>query len=375
MQLKAFSATCPILDGVENASQFFDSIKVNYNSLRKKGKYTTLPAPSLYIHQINKGGKSYLGLVASIDMVEYLNGRIIPHEKTITTLEEKHISLLKNTGAQLKPVMLAHRKLDGLQPILLEVVSEYGHFLEVPFPELEEVHRYWQVPQGTLTRQLLNTYQDNVLTAYVADGHHRLAANASLFQQFGKAFRCLPAAIYEEDQLRIYAFNRLVKGLNGLTAPDLLARISDIADITPLPKAEQPAKTGELTMFLQGEWFRLKWKTTTTKKENNAPVQLDVDRLNSRILEGVLGISDIRSARRVQYFEGTIPLSKLMEKVSWNKNKVLFCPPPIGLNTFFEISDRRQILPPKSTCFEPRIRSGILVREFREEALQFECRE
>ena len=361
MQLRAFSATIPNLDGVVSPTVFFDSIKVKYISLRNQGRYTTLPSASLYIHQINKAGKSFLGLVGCIDLREYLGGKIIPHEKTITSLEDKQIRLLNKTRAQLKPVMLAHRKTSGLQPLLHEVVELNSHFLEVNFEELGEMHRYWQGPEGELTERLLHLYRNEVPVAYVADGHHRLAANARLFQQTGQN-EWVPAALYEEDQLRIFAFNRIVKIPKELSPIGFIARLSQFAEITPLPKEQKPLKPGELTVFMQGEWFRLTWKTSIANPQVHSR-QLDVDRLNSLVLEGVLGISDIRSSKQVRYIEGVTPLSQLMQQVRWNKNMVLFCLPPIDLETFFYISDQRQTLPPKSTWFEPRIRSGVLVRE------------
>lgn len=363
MHLKAFKASYPKLDGLKNPSLFFDSIKVRYNSLRKQGQYLTLPTPSIYLHQILKDGKSFRGIVACIDLEDYLKGHIIPHEKTITALEEKQIRLLQKTRAQLKPIMLAHRKTERLQPLLQEVVAQHPHFLEVQFDELGELHRYWQVPQGRLTEEILDVYGHQVPSVYVADGHHRLAANATMFQNLGAEHRWMPAALYEEDQLHIFEFNRIVKGLNGLTPLAFMARLSSVAEITPLPQAAKPSKTGELTMFLKGEWFRLSWRGASSHAQSAAP-RLDVDLLNSQVLEGVLGITDIRNARRVQYLQGTIPLEQILESLSWNKNQVLFCLPSIDLKTFFEISDRRQTLPPKSTWFEPRIRSGLLVRRF-----------
>lgn len=360
MQLSPFRATYPHLHGVEDPLAFFNFIKVNFNSLRKQGFFSSLKYPSIYIHQITRANETHLGLVACVDMEEYHRGNIVPHEKTIQILEEKQISLIKRTKAQLKPVMLTHRKVPGLEALLIQVISAHKHFLEVDFEILGEVHRYWQVPPGPLTNQLLEMYHTQVNTVYVADGHHRLAANSLLFQQHGGPFRWIPASLYAEDQLQVFEFNRIVKGLNGLSPLALLARLSDIAKITPLQGARKPEGQGEITMFLQGECFSLKWRDPVNQPPKIVN-QLDVVRLNCQVLEGILGISDIRTDKRVQYLEGVVPLSQLLGKVK--KDRVLFCLPPIDFQTFFEISDQRQTLPPKSTWFEPRIRSGILVRE------------
>lgn len=362
MQIKAFKALCPKTEAVESPSEFFTAIKEKFNAFRQAGFYHQLSDSSFYIHQIVKPERELIGLVVCIDLQAYLDGTIVPHEDTIQVLEDKQINLLKRTNAQLKPVMLAHRKVEDLQQLLGQVILSTPHLQEITFAELHETHTFWQVPSGKLSEAIQEVFEKQVNRMFVADGHHRLSGNASLFRNHGEKFRWLPAALYAEDQLQIFEFNRIVKGLKRQTPREFISKLSGLFHITSIDHPAKPIKAGELTMGLGRNWYHLKWKNSSLVDNSNNQM-LDVARLNTEVLEGILGITDIRSDKRVQYVEGIIPIDILVKACKECTDKVAFCLPPLSLETFFELSDRREILPPKSTWFEPRLRSGILVRQ------------
>ncbi len=360
MQVRAFPASYPEMALVSSADAFVDGIKTTYNRYRQMGFFRTTDRPVLLHHRIDTEAGTFNGLVAAIDVEDYLSRRIVPHEKTIAELEQKQVNLLMDTGAQLKPVMLTYREVPAISNLLERLARERPTLLQFTFEGFNETHTFQPIEEGSGLRALASLFEREVERVYIADGHHRMAANARLYQQgqhaHAASFRWVPAALYAHTSVRIFEYNRVVTGLEGLRPAWLMAALSKYFEVEPLPGPARPVRAGMLTMYLDQCWFSLRWR------EPLAPGELDVARLDEAIFAGVLGITDIRTDSRVIYVEGIQPLERVMAKAG-KPGSVAFCLHPLDVNTFMSLCDTGRVLPPKSTWFEPRIRSGLIVRQ------------
>lgn len=359
MHLSAFNASYPILELISSPDTYVDGIKTTFNRYWEMGYYKTTEQPVLLHHRIETATGTYNGLVSAIDLKDYLEGRIIPHENTIAELEQKQVNLLMNTGAQLKPVMLTYREVPAISNLLDRLAQSQPPLLRMRFESLDETHIFRPIGEGGGLRTLLQLFTQHVEKVYIADGHHRMAANVRLYCQRHcdplSPFRWLPAALYAHTSVRIFEYNRVVRGLNGLRPAALVAKLSEHFSMHVLPAPALPHKPGMLTMYLDRQWFSMEWRTPLQEG------QLDVTRLDQVVFSGILGITDIRTDPRVAYVEGIQPLERLMAKAQ-EADAVAFCLYPLDVQTFMSLCDRGQLLPPKSTWFEPRIRSGLVVR-------------
>jgi uncharacterized protein (DUF1015 family) len=369
MHIQPFQAVYPDTGLISSADHFFSSVKEKFSDYWESGFFKKLPQEGLYIHRIQTPKRLFTGMVACIDVQDYLDGHVKKHENTLSAAEQEQTHLLLRRSAQVKPVMLTYRKVDAIDDILNGYANASPHFLEVHFDEMDEMHRFWEIKEGHIIQRLQTIFQENVPDTYIADGHHRTSSAALLYQRFGKKkgenpFRWLPCAFYATPELEIHDFNRVVEGLNDLKPSVFMAQLSRLFDIEVLKKPQKPTKKHELTLYLDREWFKLNWKKELLSSYKKEPVVLDVNLLNTHVLKGILGISDVRTDARVKYLEGPKGLDVLKEKTLKNEERLAFCLFPVSMEDFLEVSDLGGVLPPKSTWFEPRIRSGLLVRQF-----------
>ena len=370
MQIQPFQAVYPDMGLVSSADHFFSTIKEKFNEYWMSGYYRSVPQEGLFACTIERAGRVHTGLVACVDTMEYLSGHIKRHEKTLAASEQEQIHHLLNRSAQVKPVLLTYRQVDEIEEALLAYVANNPHFLEAVFETNDEIHRFWKIQDEELVQYLQRLFRQRVGSAYIADGHHRTSSNALMFKRLGGAghpdnpFRWLPCALFPDGEMEIYDYNRIIQGLNDCSAASFMARLSRLFEIDVLEYAQKPTQKHELTMYLEREWYRLKWRPEVLAEYQHHPVVLDVSLLNEKVLKDLLEIRDVRTDLRVKYIQGVKTLTVLKEKTLKREERFAFCLYPISMEDFLAVSDVGGELPPKSTWFEPRIRSGLLVRRF-----------
>ncbi|MCB0521937.1 MAG: DUF1015 domain-containing protein [Lewinellaceae bacterium] len=369
MHIQPFQAVYPDTGLISSADHFFSNVKEKFNDYWDSGFFKKLPQEGLYIHRIHSPKRIFTGMVACIDVQDYLDGHVKKHENTLAAAEQEQTQLLLRRSAQVKPVMLTYRKVQAIDDILNHYAAAHPSFLEVHFDEVDEQHQFWEIKEGLIIQQLQALFQEQVADTYIADGHHRTSSAAMLFKRFGKKkadnpFRWLPCAFYPTTELEIHDYNRIVEGLNDLKPTVFMAQLSRVFEIEVLKKPHKPARKHELTMYLDRAWFGLRWRKSVLDTYKNEPVILDVNLLNEQVLKGILGIRNVRTDARVKYLQGPKGLDILKERTLKNEERLAFCLHPVKMEDFLQISDLGGVLPPKSTWFEPRIRSGLLVRQF-----------
>jgi uncharacterized protein (DUF1015 family) len=341
--------------GVENLRKFI-----------AQGDLVKEAEPCLYVYQQRMGGHSQDGLVCLCSVKEYENGLIKRHEFTRKDKEDDRTRHVMEQNANAEPVFLAYRSQGAIDAIvervktcdpLYDIVAEDGIG-----------HTVWAVPDGEDIAELERLFAQKVPALYVADGHHRTAAAVRTGQALRakhpggtgeEPFEFFMAVVFPHDQLQIMDYNRVVKDLYGLSQQQFLDKVKERFELAPSGEPK-PARPREYGMYLGGTWYRLAAREGTYPKDD--PVKgLDVSILQDNLLAPILGIADPRTDKRIDFVGGIRGMRELEKRVSqgW---AVAFSLYPTSLDQLMAVADAGQVMPPKSTWFEPKLRSGLLVR-------------
>lgn len=369
MHIQPFQAFYPIMDLIPSPDHFFSSIKEKFSEYYEGGFYTKLPQEGFYIHQIEARHRTFLGLIACVDIQDYIGGFIKRHENTIASSEQEQMRQMLFRNAQTKPVLLTYRNNLDITDLLKNYTNANEAFLRVKFEEPDELHTFWEISNGPEISRIQALFLEQVSQTYIADGHHRTSTMAKMFQRYGaekpdNPYRWLVAAFYPTAELEIHDFNRIISGLTDLSPTVFMAKLSKLFEIQLLEHAEKPRQKHELTMLIDNEWYRLNWRPRILEKFKSEPVLLDVNLLNQKVLKNILGIQNIRNDYRIRYIQGTKGLDNVREKTMKSDERLAFCLYPVSMDDFLAVSEADGVLPPKSTWFEPRIRSGLIVKQY-----------
>ncbi|MCI8342098.1 MAG: DUF1015 domain-containing protein [Firmicutes bacterium] len=341
----------------------------NLNRLIENGSLIKDEQPSLYIYRLTMNGHSQTGIVACTSVDEYVCGIIKKHE---LTREEKEVDRTKHMlrcHANTSPVFLAYDDSIGINKVVENWASCHSPIYK--FKTWDKIeHTVWIINSNEAIKEIVRMFE-KVPCLYIADGHHRYAsaASAQKFEECENAESernfCL-SVIFPHDQLKIMEYNRLVKDLNGLTEDEFIEEITKNFYIMPhnLPTPFKPSMAHQFGMYLNGKWYIL-----TADPENipeNAIDSLDVSILQNFLLGPVLGIDDPRTNSRISFLGGIKGLKELEFRVDSGEMKVAFSMFPMSMDGLMEISGKGFIMPPKSTWFEPKLRSGLFIHSFDE---------
>jgi uncharacterized protein (DUF1015 family) len=369
MHIHAFQAVYPNLDYITSPDLFFNTVREEYPEQKASGIYQRAASEGMYIYQIQEQGRSFTGVVACADIQDYFDGRIKKHEHTLASKEQQQLNLLMRRQATIKPVLLTYPPVQAIEDLLLRITQTEQPFLSLRFEEQREVHTLWAVREGVQLQQLQQLFLHEVPYTYIADGHHRCSTMALMHRRLEglekerPVLTSLMSAFFASSELEILEFNRTVEILQEISAPMLVVRLSQIADIDVLPGPEKPRRKHEVAMLLDKQWYMLRWKGNILDLYRQEVVVLDVQLLNELVFERIMGIQDVRTDERVRYVEGSLGLDMLRERVIKDDHRVGFALYPVDMHDFMSVADAEQVLPPKSTWFEPRMRNGLLVQE------------
>ena len=369
MNLKPFQAIYPRMSFITSADHFFSTVKVEYNEYSESGFFEKTPSEGLFVYQIASPEKKYLGLVGCIDIQDYLDGKIKKHEHTLAEKEQQQMHLMLKRGAQVKPILLTHPKVDKLDKLLKKIIAKEPQLQEIHFDATNQTHRFWKISDGKTIQKIQEIFQKNVPCTYIADGHHRTSTTALMHQRLAgtvddKSYDQLLSAIFPTTELEILDFNRVVEIVGDFSPALFMAQLSQLCEIEVLPRARKPLQKGEITLFLDRAWFSLKWRKELLESPNRSSIILDASMLNEEILKPLLHIKDVKTDSRVKYVEGPAGLDGIIAKVLKGENRMAFMLYPLEMQDFIDVSDAGKTLPPKSTWFEPRIKNGLIVKEF-----------
>ncbi len=313
---------------------------------------------SFYIYQKQDELNIYTGIIGASSVEDYLNNKIRKHEQTLTKRENMFCEYLETTGFNADPVLLAHEQNEEIKKILNKYTRNRS---EYEFTTTNKsLHKLWVVNDLDDIDTIINTL-DKIEKVYIADGHHRCASSALLSKQKdSESSSYFMSYLIEENQLNILNFNRLVKNLNGLTYKQLLEKIKTNYTVSFKKgiATYSPILENEISMYLNGKWYSL---IANEKRYNSKTSSLDPSILSDNILRPILGIVDERIDQNISFLEGTIPLSTIKDKVDGGEYAAGFVLKPISISAIKRVADNNEIMPPKSTYVEPKLRSGLTI--------------
>ena len=315
-----------------------------------------------YIYQLVMNGRSQTGLVVASCLDDYEKGIIKKHEFTRPEKEQDRINHIVTTGAQTGNVFLAYRNLEAIDTLINDWKA--GRSSIYDFVADDEIqHTIWIVNDDETIERITTLFAEQIPFTYIADGHHRAASAAKVRKNLGSAANnsadYFLTTLFPSNQLHIMDYNRVVKDLNGLNKDTFLNRVSENFDIETMGQnAFSPKNLHEFGMYIDNTWYKLIAKPGTYSDD---PIGiLDVTILSNNILDKILGIADQRTDKRIDFVGGIRGLGELEKRVNSGEMKLAFNLYPVSIQQLFDIADSGNVMPPKSTWFEPKLRDGLL---------------
>ena len=350
------------------APEVYQKAKELLQKDKQEGVYITDEDRSYYIYQLVMDGRPQTGLVACSSVDDYMNHVIKKHENTREDKEIDRITHVDTCSAQTGPIFLAYRSDKGIHDIVASYVEN-----ETPIYDFTAVdgiaHRVWKIAKKEDVDAIYKAFQ-NIQQIYIADGHHRAASAVKVGLKRrqenpgytgAEEFNYFLSVLFPHDELRILDYNRTVKDLNGRSLTQFLEEISKNFIVEKAEGQVRPEKKGTFGMYTEGQWYHLTAKPELFEGKD-AVGSLDVSVLQDYLLGPVLGIGDPRTDQRIDFIGGIRGLSEL-EKRADSDMKISFSMYPTSITELFDVADQELLMPPKSTWFEPKLRSGLFIHE------------
>lgn len=343
----------------------------NFNGMMDKGIFFQDEKEYLYIYAQTMSGRTQYGIVAAASIDDYFNDVIKKHELTRPDKEEDRKKHVRTSMLNYEPVFFAYPASKVLDEIVSAVVKN-PH--EYDFTAEEGIgHTFWVIRDENQINHIVEEFKK--FNTYVADGHHRTAAAALVGKDLrnenknhtGKeAYNYFLAVHFPDDQLAIMDYNRVVKDLNGLSATEFLGKLENSFTVEAQGSAIcKPEKLHDFGMYLEGKWYKLSAKKGNYDDQD--PIEgLDVTILSKQILEPILNIKDLRTDKRIEFVGGLRGMGELEKRVNSGEMKIAFALYPVSMKQLIAIADNGEIMPPKTTWFEPKLRSGLILHSLRD---------
>lgn len=359
----------PILP--DHDDKVYDRAVKNFAQWQKNGWLVQDKKPCYYVYAQTMEGRTQYGLVLCAHTDDYAEGKIKKHELTRKDKEDDRMVHVKIQNANIEPVFFAYKDNSQLNEIVSRTVAaapEYSFTDENGFG-----HSFWVIDDDATIEKITDIFTNKVNAFYVADGHHRTAAAARVGaeKRSGNAahtgdeeYNYFMAVCFPETQLKIIDYNRVVKDLNGLTPEQFLSALEEDFTVTPYEEEGEchPSHLHNFSMYLGGKWYSM--ETKPGRYDDNDPIGvLDVTILSNLVLDKILGIKDLRTDKRIDFVGGIRGLGELSRRVDSGEMKVAFALYPVSMKQLTDIADSGNIMPPKTTWFEPKLRSGLAIHK------------
>ena len=338
----------------------YDKAKELINTWIEEGKLVKQDKPMFYIYQEIMNGRPQTGIVCCASVADYENNIIKKHENTLAAKEADRIRHIDTTNMQTGPIFLAFRSNKEIDEFLARKTSEKPYYDFVSEDGI--THKVWLVDDYSEIESVEGFFAA-MNAIYIADGHHRCASACKVSAKRhieGKVQESdfFMSVLFPENQLKIMDYNRVVRDLNGYDVATFLEELETYCHIGGSDIPVKPARKGQVGMYLDGQWFSLEFKTEYLSDD---PVEgLDVSILQKYVLDGMLDIKDPKNDKRIDFVGGIRGLEELERRVN-SDCRVAFAMYPTDINELFDVADASRLMPPKSTWFEPKLRSGLFL--------------
>ncbi len=358
----------PIAD--EHSGPVYDKAVENFKLWQERGWLVQDDMEMYYVYAQTMDGRTQYGLVAAANVDDYMSGKIKKHELTRKDKEEDRMIHVRIQNANIEPVFFAYPDVDEMNQIVENIVKnqapEYDFVAEDGFG-----HTFWAIRDAAVNARITEIFEQ-IPALYVADGHHRTAAAALVGAEKRAAnpnhtgneeYNYFLAVIFPESQLKIIDYNRVVKDLNGLSAEEFLAKLDESFDVVEMgTDIYKPNALHNFGMYLDGKWYSLTAKVGTY--DDNDPIGvLDVTVLSNLVFDKILNLGDLRTSKRIDFVGGIRGLGELQKRVDSGEMVAAFALYPVTMRQIIDIADTGNIMPPKTTWFEPKLRSGLVIHK------------
>jgi uncharacterized protein (DUF1015 family) len=346
--------------------EYFLKVGIGYRNLLEKKRLVADKYPCYYLVGINWEGHWLYGLVGAVHYQDYWEGKVKKHEDTIEANENELVKITESIDFNFNPIMLAypdHKPIDDLVERIVLRNETYKFFND------ENVeHKLWKVSDAETIKFLEEEFKQ-VQATYIADGHHRIESGSIVAKKrneigatpFEAPHNYFIAIHFPSSQLRVYEFNRLIKDLGPYTESEFINQVSHHFEVIKSDSEVRPTEKFEYGMYLNKQWYKLFYKNIEYIGSN--PVNsLDVSVLRKEIITGILGITNPRATTRVSYYDGVRGVAKLVSLIDKGDYQVAFTVCPAKIEEMYEIADNQMSMPPKATCIEPKLKSGMISR-------------
>ncbi|MEA3445927.1 MAG: DUF1015 family protein [Bacteroidota bacterium] len=359
---------CPAGTDVHSETVYNKAVE-NFKKAQDKGWLIKDKEAKFYIYAQTMDGRTQYGIVGAAACEDYNQGIIKKHELTRPEKEEDRMILTRYTNANIEPVFFSYKAVPEIDEIVASIVkdqtADYDFTAEDGFG-----HHFWVINNATINERIEKLFASKVPFTYVADGHHRTAAAARIgIEKQGQnpnhtgneEYNFFMAVHFPDDQLNIIDYNRVIQDLNGLNDNEFIAKLEFSFEVEKMgAEIYKPSGLHEFSMYLSGNWYKLTAKTGTYN--DNDPIGiLDVTILSNTVLDPILDIKDLRRSTRIDFIGGIRGLGELKKRVDGGKMKVAFALYPVSMDQLINIADTGNIMPPKTTWFEPKLRSGLVI--------------
>jgi uncharacterized protein (DUF1015 family) len=344
--------------------------KENLQKLIAKKIFVQDTSECLYVYAQTMFGKTQYGIVGCASVDDYMNNVILKHELTRPDKEEDRMNHIRVTNFNAEPVFFAFPDHEELNGIISEVTKGKP---EYDFTTPDDVgHHFWVISDRQKTDRIVQIFRDDIPVTYVADGHHRTAAAALVGNERRKnnsnhtgteEYNYFLAVHFPAGQLTIIDYNRLVTDLNGMTDKEFIEKLSQRMKVRDMgTETFKPQRVHTFSMYLSGRWYSL--EALPGSYDDNDPIRaLDVTVLSEQVLTPLLNITDLRKSKRIDFVGGIRGLGELKKRVDSGEMKAAFALFPVSMDQLMNIADTGNIMPPKTTWFEPKLRSGLVIHE------------
>ncbi|KRO63229.1 MAG: hypothetical protein ABS32_00590 [Verrucomicrobia subdivision 6 bacterium BACL9 MAG-120820-bin42] len=337
-----------------NAPEVYQKAAQNFSHLIENGSLLKETKPSIYLVRMVEGKHRQRGFAALADFGDYASGQLRKHEFTRPDKEDDRVTLIRHLGALTGPVLAAYPDLPELTAQMDKIESTEKPLAEVT-DERGVQHTVWRCPDAAEIVKLFT----QVSRSYIADGHHRAAAAARLAKEKVGPLGIL-TVYFPASELRVLPYHRLVLKLDLFSPATFLEEAKKVFQVTPSPSAP-PDETGKIGLFLEGKWYQLSW---SADPKSDPVAKLDASALQDRLLGPILQVKDPRTDARLDFVGGIHGTKSLENRVNSGQAAAAFSLPAVSLSQILAVADADQIMPPKSTWFEPKLRSGFYVHQF-----------
>ena len=354
----------------EHEQRTYDKAVENFKKWQDNGWLVADDREMYYIYAQTMDGRTQYGLVAAANVDDYMTGKIKKHELTRKEKEDDRMIHVRIQNANLEPVFFAYPDVPEMNKIVADFVANNAPEYDFVAPD-GFGHKFWAIRDDAINARITEIFK-NIPAMYVADGHHRTAAAARVGAEKreqnpnhtgAEEYNYFLAVIFPSSQLHVIDYNRVVRDLNGLSTDEFLGKLAESFDITEMgTDIYKPNKLHNFGMYLGGKWYSLTAKPGTYNDSDPIGV-LDVTVLSNLVFDKILNLGDLRTSDRIDFVGGIRGLGELQKRVDSGEMAAAFALFPVTMQQIIDIADTGNIMPPKTTWFEPKLRSGLVIHK------------